>query len=279
MGRSNRRASEHDPLNIDALNDELDALAAQQIDEHEDWQAQQYDTPVYMRLRRETTAEQQARLNAAIGRRRRRTEERADARIQEHFDAVGWGVCMVPECGDEARAKGFLDHSYAPKDASKHLPLCTRHLVLIAATASTSWTTPDIVEARQVFARKQVAEEVKRAEAADLAHESNGAKQGQIYFVRLNGLIKVGWSSKLRSRLKSYGASAEVLVHYPASRQEETDLHRSLRPYLARGREWYQDCQLVADMVDGLVTKHGKPTLLPYWTEPKPDVIGTRSIA
>lgn len=279
MGRSNRRASEHDPLNIDALNEELDALATHQIAEHDDWMAQQDDAPVYMRLRRETDAEQQARLNAAIGRRRRRTEERIDSRVQAHFDAVGWETCMVPECGDKARNGSLNSYRPAPRDASQHLPLCTRHLVMVAASASAAWVNPDVVEARQTLARKVVAEQVERERKADLLHESNGAEQGQIYFVRLNGMVKVGWSSKLRSRLKSYGASAEVLVHYPASRQEETDLHRNLRPYLAKGREWYQDCQLVTDMVASLVKRYGEPTLLPYWTEPKPDVIGTRSIA
>lgn len=279
MGRSNRRASEHEPLNIDALNEELDAFADRQIDQHEDWMAQQDDVPVYMRLRRETDAEQQARLNAASGRRRRRTDERIDARIQAHFDTVGWRECMVPECPEPARSDELGSWRRRQHDVTKSLPLCTRHLVLIASTATNSWYNPDVVAAREQFARKVVAEEIERDRKADLAFESAGATQGQIYFVRLNGLIKVGWSSKLRSRLKSYGASAEILCHYPASRQEETDLHRSLRPYLARGREWYQDCRLIADMVNGLVEKHGQPTLLPGWTEPKPDVVGKRNIA
>jgi hypothetical protein len=124
---------------------------------------------------------------------------------------------------------------------------------------------------RERLARRYIEEEITRFERQDLDHENAGAPQGQIYVIRQGGLIKVGWSSKLRSRLKQYGAGVEILAHYPATRAEETGLHQSLRPYLARGREWYQDCKLLTDVVNGIIQRHGKPTVFPYWTEPKRD--------
>lgn len=145
-------------------------------------------------------------------------------------------------------------------------------MVIIRSQAISIWENPDMVAARQHYARRWVEHEVAEERRSNTIEENDGAEQGQIYFVRLNGMIKVGWSSKLRSRLKSYGASAEILCHYPASRPEERDLHRQLRPYLAMGREWYQECQLLVDVVAGVIQRHGEPTIFPAWTRPKADL-------
>lgn len=109
--------------------------------------------------------------------------------------------------------------------------------------------------------------------------EAGGHSKGQIYILRANGLIKVGWSGNVVKRFKAYGPDVQILCHYPASRQDETLLHRQLRPYLAKGREWYQDCKLLEDVVAQIVKQHGPPKLSASWTEPKPDAIKLRRSA
>jgi hypothetical protein len=120
------------------------------------------------------------------------------------------------------------------------------------------------MDARSRWAKRRVEDDDERQRRI----ENNGAN-GHIYFVRQNGLIKVGWSGRLESRLKQYGANVEILCHFPATRDDETLLHRQLRPYLARGREWYEDCPLLHDVVAGYVKQHGPPVIKPYWTKPK----------
>lgn len=224
------------------------------------------------RTRLETEAERDARIRSEFERRRFRSERRADLRIAS---LINWSTCCIPGCDSSVGGST----SWRPRDVTEALPICRRHHVIIAQQASNRWTEPDYVAMRERLARQRVVEEIKAEREADLDHESNGAKQGQIYFVKLNGLVKVGWASKLRSRLKAYGASAEILCHFPASRADETNLHRNLRPYLAKGREWYQDCQLINDVVAGYVKQYGQPTIIPDWTVPKPDIVASKRSA
>jgi hypothetical protein len=93
---------------------------------------------------------------------------------------------------------------------------------------------------------------------------------GQIYYVRVNDLIKVGWTSKLAERVRSYGPDAELLANYPATRSDEAALHRQLAPSRYRGREWYSDTDIVQAFITEALERHGPPRFQRIeWTEPK----------
>jgi hypothetical protein len=53
--------------------------------------------------------------------------------------------------------------------------------------------------------------------------------------------------------------AARVLALYPGSRDDETNLHRQLRPARALGREWYEDGDILADFVAVALEQHGPP--------------------
>lgn len=253
MARKNRRDNHVDPIDIESLSSEP-------------------PPPLRVHYRYETPEERDDRLHAEYQQRKRRSERRSDERTAALVD---WDKCCIPGCDQQSfRTYGHLPGYLQTKiRVDQELPVCRRHTTIIAKQAEPHWNDPDVLEMRQQFAFRRVTVETQHERTVDLQHENAGAEQGQIYFLRLNGIIKVGWSKKLRSRLKAYGASAEVLCHYPATRQEETDLHRSLRPYLTKGREWYAECRLIDDLIAAVIEKHGPPTVLPHWTEPKPEAI------
>lgn len=233
------------------------------------------------RTRLETRNERDLRVREDDRKHRERTDARTDKRVAE---AVDWNRCCVPGCNHEfGKAPRPLNSNKtfppAPprraRDVSEELPLCNRHLVIIQRQGKLIWADPDIVAEREKYARRTVRVNRERNAVFDKDHENNG-HDGQLYFVKLNGLVKMGWSSKLRSRLKSYGADVEILCHFPGSRADETLLHRQLRPYLAKGREWYEDCPLIRDVIAGYIKQHGEPVIKPYWTEPKPPTIRAR---
>lgn len=100
---------------------------------------------------------------------------------------------------------------------------------------------------------------------------------GQIYFVLVDGLIKVGWTASLADRVRAYGPKATLLVNYPATRADETALHKQLTPARAHGREWYSDCGITRMFIDEALAKHGPPRFTAIgWTEPKQVVAGKR---
>lgn len=102
---------------------------------------------------------------------------------------------------------------------------------------------------------------------------------GQIYFVRIDDLIKVGWTTKLADRIRAYGPKAELLANYPASRADEAALHRQLTPSRFRGREWYSNTDIIRAFIDEALERHGRPRFerLP-WTEPKTSNIKPKSM-
>lgn len=90
-----------------------------------------------------------------------------------------------------------------------------------------------------------------------------------IYYLRQGGLIKIGYSTRIDERLYAYGPTAEVLAHHPGTRADERDLHRSFRPFLAHGREWYHPAQILMDHIAQVVETHGPPVCIPEWSTPK----------
>lgn len=102
---------------------------------------------------------------------------------------------------------------------------------------------------------------------------------GEIYFVLVDGLIKVGWTSKLADRIRAYGPKATLLANYPGTRSDEAALHRQLTPARSHGREWYSDCDITRMYVNQAIEKHGPPRFESIgWTEPKQVVAGKRAM-
>lgn len=158
---------------------------------------------------------------------------------------IDWQICMVPGCGEK-------------------LQFCQAGCAWAARTLVTlNRTSP--------WLARQQAEEDARHEAKK--KQRAASIDGWIYFVRLNGLIKAGWTRDLRERLRAYGPEVEVLAHHEATRDDETYMHRNLRPFLARGREWYEDCPAVQAYVADTVKRYGPPHVAAYWTQPKPPTI------
>lgn len=207
-------------------------------------------------------------------------EKRAELhriRVKRQRDAalnggIDWSICLVPGCGASVRDDPQVSH----RCHDFALPLCLDHLFVSyrQAKSAADEDTELCVEANaRVQERRQA---IIDAAAADEKRAFLARQDGDIYFIKLNGLVKVGWSRDLYQRVRSYGASAELLVSYPATRDDETNLHRQLRPALAKGREWYEDGAVIQSFINEALAKYGKPNLVVEWTTPKRIVAGKR---
>lgn len=184
---------------------------------------------------------------------------------------IDWLSCIVPGCIDTpmTRDSGRPNR----RNHRLELPICLQHSAVVVMQAEQGNNHPLVVDALA---------KVVEARAARTATEESARQQqflertnGDIYYVRLNGLIKVGWSRELEKRLRAYGPDVEVLCHYPATRDDETNLHRQLRPFLARGREWYEDCPALADFVAKAIAEYGTPNAGAWWSTPK-QIVGMK---
>lgn len=116
------------------------------------------------------------------------------------------------------------------------------------------------------------------ARARRTASRRQPSAMGEIYFVQVDELIKVGWTSKLAERVRAYGPNAVLLVNYPGTRADESALHRQLTPARYRGREWYSDGDVIRMFITEAIEKHGPPRFQTLgWSEPRQVVAGKRA--
>lgn len=97
--------------------------------------------------------------------------------------------------------------------------------------------------------------EVRRRERRDRVRAG-----GIIYFLWMDGLIKVGWTSDLEKRLAQYPPSAELLATMYGTQAEERALHGLFNEYLARGREWFSPGPHLLEYIEQAVELYGPPT-------------------
>ena len=74
---------------------------------------------------------------------------------------------------------------------------------------------------------------------------------------------------RIEARLKSYGPTITVLAIEGGTRADERDLHRTFRPYLAKGREWYEPAPIIMEHIANVVEREGPPWFVPEWTTPR----------
>lgn len=202
-------------------------------------------------------------------------ERQAAARVNR---AIDWSVCIVPGCGRSLVMWNVLRHRPGRRDSTLELPICYNHAAvvwndLVRFHTERSEFIDAIADVNERLAARTTREAIE-SKAERLAQTD-----GDIYFIRLGGMVKVGWTRDIWQRVKSYGASAEVLACYPATRDDETNLHRQLRPVLAKGREWYDDGPVVQAFIEEAFVKFGAcvPDFTDMWTQPKQVVAGKRA--
>lgn len=105
-------------------------------------------------------------------------------------------------------------------------------------------------------------------------------RNGYIYILRTDDLIKIGYTTRPYDRLRQYPPSAEVLCVFPGTKERETELHSKFRFALRRGREWFRPADEILAYAQEMVALHGAPAkaLTDRHREPGPrQKVGTRN--
>lgn len=91
-----------------------------------------------------------------------------------------------------------------------------------------------------------------------------------IYVVRtLDGLIKIGHTTNLYSRIRAYTKDAELLCILPGSRENEAAIHSRFRQHCARGKEYYRENDEIDDWIDAQRYKLGLRSMTRAGQAPK----------
>lgn len=115
--------------------------------------------------------------------------------------------CCIPHCNRQAHP-------------SQHMPLCERHL-------SKAWAEFEIMHGEEIASAK--------TERADY---NDPKLMGVVYFVRVRDMLKIGWTTNLKSRISSL--QADALLHFEqGTREDEARYHQQFGQHLVTGREWF----------------------------------------
>lgn len=82
---------------------------------------------------------------------------------------------------------------------------------------------------------------------------------GLVYYMRINGQIKIGYTANLEQRSRNYPPGTELLAIEPAGPYTERDRHQQFHRSLARGREWFTETEDIIAHVAELAATYGVP--------------------
>lgn len=106
---------------------------------------------------------------------------------------------------------------------------------------------------------------------------------GMIYFLRVDGLVKIGWAYDLEKRLEAYPPTATLLAVKPGTRADERTLHGLFNEYLEHGREWFTPGPFLLEHIEQVVAAYGAPPELRSRSHPvttsEPNTLQTKARA
>ena len=145
-------------------------------------------------------------------------------------------VCIgVDSEGDPCGARAMINLSSGDEDLSSPQPFCKLHLgIIVTAVLNLKGKLPDNPPKYE-------------PRAADLR-----APGGFVYFVRRGDLVKIGYSTDIRTRLRNLelmgGSEFDEIVVSVGTRAQETKYHRQFAALRTTG-EWFR-CEppIVAEM-------------------------------
>jgi len=158
-----------------------------------------------------------------------------------------------------------------PKDPyAAVIPLCEAHLAIAHSIAE------DLISTSQCFD----AEAIDGNDGLPLAQPAPQAAPpipGIIYYLRIGGFIKIGWTSDLGKRMKSYPPDTALLAAMPGLRTDEQRVHRKFAHLTTHGREWYPLAPQITEHIERVRLEHGEPPNVDFSAKKKSQrIVGPR---
>lgn len=123
------------------------------------------------------------------------------------------------------------------------------------------WPELSMVTMTHVRNRRDQAK-VKRDTTSVIRGDSDAS--GFVYYIRINGQIKIGYSANVTDRMRHYPPGSELLAIEPGTLLTEKERHQDFCRYLVRGREWFAESDVLAAHIEKLREELGDPSALAY---------------
>ncbi|MCK8477215.1 GIY-YIG nuclease family protein [Microbacterium aurugineum] len=95
---------------------------------------------------------------------------------------------------------------------------------------------------------------------ARMLEQADEDADGWVYYMRINGRIKIGYTTNLRQRSRSYPPGTELLAVEPGTPELEKRRHDQFSRSLAQGREWFAESEALTVHIAKLAEQYATPT-------------------
>lgn len=154
------------------------------------------------------------------------------------------------------------------RTAHKDLPLCWTHLT-IAHGVVEKQGDPSFVTSYTYRPSEHKSEPVP--EPVEPAPQV-----GVVYYLRVGGYIKIGWTSDLERRMRGYSPDSTLLAVHPGTRKDERAVHRKFAHLKTHGREWFPLAPQITEHIDSVVAEHGAPPAVDFSARKAQRIVGPR---
>jgi hypothetical protein len=143
-------------------------------------------------------------------------------------------ILRRPDESDRTRNLCNMDHCDRETSDRVGIALCERHI-------EKAWAAYQVLMGADVPERMPDAvRDVKSLDA-----------RGTVYVIRVQDMIKIGWTSNPKTRMKDL--KADAILHYQAgTRRDEYKLQGQCMDHLVKGREWFDSSPAMIQFVKDL---------------------------
>jgi hypothetical protein len=189
----------------------------------------------------------------------------SDLRLRRKLNAETRGVagCAWPGCEDREVGSTVKVQGYE-MEGRRIGVLCMKH----AGDVAMAWFEEGVHAAKlHEFLTREVVPVDNRGldrlrrekEQAQIVERQRGDSLGFVYYVRIGDRIKIGFSTDVKKRMRSYPPRSELLAVEPGDFDVERKRHLQFQGSRADGREWFTPTQDILDHCNSLIIKHGSP--------------------
>lgn len=121
---------------------------------------------------------------------------------------------------------------------------------------------PEMSEAMYREARKRTELAKQEVVQNNRRLQADPNSTGFVYYMRINGQIKIGYTANLRQRSRHYPPGTELLAVEPGTTETERKRHGQFVRDLARGREWFRESDDLHAHIEKLAAEFPVPSEL-----------------
>ena len=141
--------------------------------------------------------------------------------------------------------------------------MCTECQFHIAANVIKTSDYPELSVAVRINEQNRRLKERDAAKAVAKIRRGDPS-EGFVYYIRINGQIKIGYAADVTARMRHYPPGSELLAVEPGTLQLERERHIEFANDLERGREWFGESARLIRHMASVVELRGDPSKLAY---------------